>query len=173
MGKSSELFMQVREEADLQAGITFEHLLDSKKSNISNAVKAITKEVSEGNYDSLKGLILAIKGKSFFTDLEKELRPIAEDNYLNKLEKGYSTHDTSVEQAPTKTEYDYSVCQDPEWNNISAVNEANSKLQKNRETFLKAITKPMEMVDTYTGETYTLYPPNKLQKQGLKIEINK
>jgi len=171
MGKSSELFLQVREEASLQSGVSFEHLLDAKKSNLSNAVLLIKGEVEAGNYDSLRGLILAIKGKTLFTELEKELRPLAENNYLNKLEKGYSAHDTSIEQAATKTDYDYSVCNDPEWNNLEALNEANGKLQKLRETFLKSLTKKMEVVDTDSGETYTIYPPNKLQKQGLKIQL--
>jgi hypothetical protein len=171
MGKSSELFMQVRQEADTQAGITFEHLTDAKKVNISNAVKAIEQEVANGNVDSLKALILAVKGKALFTDLEKAIRPLTENNYLDKLEKGYSAHDVSIEQSATKTEYDYSVCNDPEWNNLEALNEANAKLQKLRETFLKSLTKKMEVVDTDTGATYTIYPPNKLQKQGLKLTI--
>lgn len=171
MSKSSELFLQVREDADLQAGVSFEHLLDAKKSNINTAVAAIKGEIANGNFDSLKGLILAAKGKALFTDLEKELRPLAENDYLNKLEKGYAAHDVNIEQAPTKTDYDYSVCNDPEWENLDGVVKANTELKKHREAFLKTLKKPMEIVDRDTGETYTIYPPNKLQKEGLKLTI--
>jgi len=167
MGQSSEQFIELRE----QSGVQFEHLLDAKKSNIQTAVSTIKQQIEDGNVDSLKGLILAAKGKLLFTELEKELRPLAENNYLDKLEKGYSANDVGIEQSATKTEYDYTVCNDPEWENLSALNEANGKLQKERETFLKSIKKPFEMVDTDTGETYTIYPPNKLQKQGLKLTI--
>lgn len=171
MGKSGELFMQVRQESDLQSGVSFEHLLDAKKSNLSNAVKAIKEEIEDGNYDSLKGLILALKGKALFTDLESALRPLAENGYLNKLEKGYSIHDAGVEQAATSTKYDYSVCNDPQWESLVSLNKANGELQKEREAFLKAIKTPLEVVDTESGETYTIYPPNKLQKEGLKITL--
>ena len=169
---SGEQFLQLRsEESELQQGISFEHLIDAKKSNIANAVSTIAKEVSEGNYDSLKGLVLALKGKALFTDLEAALRPLANDAYLNRLEKGYSIHDVDVAQGATKTEYDYSVCKDPEWVELFSKSELAKLNLKERETFLKALKKPLELVDTETGETYTIYPPNKLQTEGLKISI--
>lgn len=170
MGKSSEQFLQMRED-EVSQNLSFQHLLDAKKSNIATAVANISSIIKDGNYDSLKGLILAIKGKALFTDLEKELRPIAEEHYLNKIEKGYSTFEVKVDQSPTKTEYDYSVCKDIEYDAL-IVKKTNIDAEvKAKETFLKTLTKPLEVVDTETGETYTIYPPNKLQKDGLKITI--
>src|SRR5690349_18562970 len=110
MIKSDEQFMQLRESEAALQGISFEHLIDAKKSNRTHAVEVITKAITDGEYDSLKGLILAVKGKTFFTDLEKALRPLAESHYLNKIEKNYSLHDVKIDQTPTKTEYDFFVC---------------------------------------------------------------
>ena len=172
MSQSKEQFMQLRSESmAANNGISFEHLIDAKKDNLKNAINLIAKSVRDGDYDSLKGLILALKGKTFFTDLEKELRPLAEDNYLNKIDKNYYIHDVKVEQSATKTDYDYEVCNDTEWNDLNTKITADSILKKDRETFLKALSKPMEVVDTDTGETHTIYPPNKLQKEGLKLTI--
>lgn len=169
---SKDLFFDMRQqEVAATSGISFEHLLDAKKSNLATAVELIKQNIQDGNYDSLKGLILAAKGKMLFTDLEKELRPIAEKDYLDKLEKNYSAHDVNIDQAPTKTEYDFTKCNDAEWENLSALNKANSQLQKDREAFLKSLKQPLEVVDTETGETYTIYPPVKLQKEGLKLSI--
>lgn len=172
MGRSKEMFMQLREEeTQLQQGISFEHLIDAKKSNLKNAIEAITTEVSSGNYDSLKGLILALKGKTLFTDLEKALRPLANNDYLNKLEKGYSIHDVSIEQAATKTEYDYSVCNDSVYNRLVIVADAADAALKERQSFLKAINGKLTLVDEDTGEVATIYAPNKLQSDGLKITL--
>lgn len=172
MGQSKETFMQLRsEESQLQEGISFEHLLDAKKSNIQTAISAITAEVSSGNYDSLKGLILALKGKMLFSDLEDALRPLANKDYLNKLEKGYSIHDVSIEQAPTSTKYDFSVCGDAVYDRLLAESETNKAALKERQEFLKAIKGKITVVDEYSGEVITLYPPNKLQSDGLKISI--
>ena len=166
---SKELFFEMR--AAETAGISFEHLIDAKKSNIATAVTTIVNQVEQGNYDSLKGLILALKGKAMFTDLEKALRPLAENNYLDKLEKGYSAHDVSIEQSPTKTDYDYSVCNDREFETLSSLFDTAKDALEERKTFLKSINKPLELVDTDTGETFTVNPPNKLQKIGLKLTI--
>lgn len=172
MGGSKEMFMQLREEqSQLQEGISFEHLIDAKKANIKNAIEAISNEVSAGNYDSLKGLILALKGKALFTDLEKALRPMANADYLDKLKKGYSIHDVSIEQATTKTEYDYSVCKDAVYEGlVVAADKADANL-KERQSFLKAINGKLTVVDEDSGEVSTIYPPNKLQSDGLKITL--
>lgn len=172
MSHSKEQFMQLRQdEAQLQQGISFEHLIDARKSNIANAIKAITDEVSAGNYDSLKGLILALKGKALFTDLEASLRPLANKDYLDKLEKGYSIHDVKIEQAATKTEYDYSVCHDCIYNGLLSAFETAKTNLKEREAFLKALKVKMTVVDEDTGEVSEIYPPNKLQSDGLKVTL--
>lgn len=172
MGHSGELFMQLRqEETELQSGISFEHLLDAKKSNIANAVEAITTHIKDGNSDSLDGLILALKGKALFTDLEKALRPLVSSDYLDKLDKGYKKHSASIEQGATKTEYDYTVCNDIVWNDLSDKVKAIDADKKDRESFLKSLKEPLEIVDTDTGETHTIYPANKLQTEGFKITI--
>lgn len=169
---SKELFFEMREqEISASSGISFEHLLDAKKSNIQNALSTIKQAIEDGNYDSLKGLILAAKGKLMFTELEKELRPLAEDNYLNKLEKNYSAHDVNIDQSATKTEYDYTVCNDPEWTDLSAKAKRIDADKKARESFLKGLKSPLTVVDEETGEVYKIYPPNKLQKDGLKLTI--
>ncbi len=164
--------MQLRsEETELQSGISFEHLIDAKKANLQNAINTITNEVSSGNYDSLKGLILAIKGKKLFEDLEKSLRPLANADYLDKLEKGYSIHDVKIEQAATKTDYDYSVCKDCIYNGLVAAAEKAKTELKEREDFLKGLKTKLTIVDEDSGEVSTIYPPNKLQSEGLKITL--
>jgi hypothetical protein len=47
--------------------------------------------------------------------------------------------------------------------------EALKSTLKDRETFLKSIKAPMQMIDENSGEVYTIYPPKKTSSTTLKV----
>ena len=69
--------------------------------------------------------------------------------------------------------YDYSVCQDPEWDELSRQkSELETKL-KERETFLRGVTKPQTIVIEETGEVKTIYGPAKTSATSIKVTFAK
>lgn len=169
MSHSKELFLAMRENEIMQ-GISFEHLIDARKEHINNAVSAIKQSVTDGETDVLKALILAKKGGELFKALEAAIRPLAEDKYIFKIGKDYSIHDVKIEEAETGVKYDYSACGDHEWNNLNIEANAIDEKKKERETFLKTITKKMTIVDD-EGEIIEINPPIRSGKIGLKLTI--
>lgn len=160
-----------QEQTALTQGVSFEHLLDAKKENLKKAVDVIVGHVKDGNYDELKALILAKKGSELFYMLEKEVRPLAEDAKIHKIGKDYSVHDCKVEEAETGVKYDYSVCGDSQWNLLNSQLVELETKKKEREAFLKTVTKSMTIVDEDTGDIHTITPPIRSGKLGLKITI--
>ena len=73
----------------------------------------------------------------------------------------------SIVEAGVK--YDYSDCNDLEYNSLSIQLEAIKSTLKDRETFLKSIKEPMQMIDENSGEIYTVYPPKKTSTTTLKV----
>lgn len=149
----------------------FDNLLNLTKQYMSDSVRMATISVTEGNYDAIKALVYAKKGQELFTLLEKSIRPIAEDK--QRLSKGevYSLHNADVAQRESGVKYDFSACNDREYNDLKARYEAISTELKSREEFLKRVSKDMELVDTGSGETYTIHPPVRSGKLGLTISI--
>lgn len=167
---SKELFMTMREN-EVAHGISFEHLIDAIKENLQTAVAKIKESVLNGETDELKALIMAKKGVELFSLLEKAVRPLAEDKYIFKIGKDYSVYDVKVEEAETGVRYDYSACNDAEWNDLNTqITELDEK-KKSREALLKTVTKKLTVVDENSGEVTEILPVVRSGKMGLKLTI--
>ena len=79
---------------------------------------------------------------------------------------GAELHLTSVH-----TSYDFSMCGDHAWDMFSHGENSNAEGRKERETFLKALKEPMEVLDSVTGEVIILCPPVKKSTEGIKVSI--
>lgn len=147
------------------------NLLDLNKQYMTDTVRMATQSVTEGHYDAIKALVYAKKGLELFTLLEKSVRPIAE--HEAKLAKGeiYSLHSVDVSSRESGVKYDYTVCGDNEWSDLKSRHDALTLELKEREEFLKKVNKTMEVVDTDSGETYTINPPLRTGKMGLTLSI--
>lgn len=162
--------MGEQEAAHVETGLSFElkNLISISKADIKEKVDAVVVTIQDGWTDPLDALILAKKGVELFSSLEKNVRCYAE---AKQVSKGYSKHGTKISEAMAGVKYDYSTCNDPEWNELSKKAEEAKKELSKREEFLKAVTKDIEVVDVDTGATHTLKPPVKTGKLGLKLEI--
>lgn len=147
------------------------NLLDLNKQYMTDTVRMATLSVTEGHYDAIKALVYAKKGLELFTLLEKSVRPIAE--HEARLAKGevYSLHNVDVSSRESGVKYDFSVCGDLEYDDLKARHEALTAELKAREEFLKKVTKDMEVVDTNSGETYTIHQPIRTGKMGLTLSL--
>jgi hypothetical protein len=149
----------------------FDNLLNLTKQYMNDTVRMATRSVTEGSYDPIKALVYAKKGQELFTLLEKAIRPIAEDK--QRLSKGevYTIHNADVAQRESGVKYDFTACNDAEYDSLKSTHETVSTALKAREDFLKKVSKDMELVDTNTGESYTVHPPIRSGKLGLTISI--
>lgn len=159
----------IRKEDGLEIGIS--SLLSLNKSYMNKITDNATKAVTDGYYDSITALVIAKKGKELFEMLEKKVRPIAEDHA--RLGKGevYKKFGTEITQKESGVKYDFSTCDDAQWETIKAKADYYANLLKDRETFLKTITKPITIVDDETGDIMELKAPIRSGKLGLNISI--
>lgn len=146
-------------------------LFDADKKALQFYEECIELEVKEGRENALR--IETIAKKTIKT-MEGILSRIKQ-NSINEAEKygekPFMYGNCEVHYTATKTEYDYSACGYPEWEEADA-NEISAKANKKRaEEFLKAVKEPFTMVDTRTGEVVTITPPIKKQWMGVKVSI--
>lgn len=141
-------------------------LLDLNKDYISQTVEQARVNLSEGFTDALKLFITAKKGQELFTQLEKVIRPYAEQE--TRLGKGevYKKYGCEITERMTGVSYDFSVCDDEEWNELYNQIAELDKKKKEREKFLKTITKPI-----FDENGVEIKPPIQKGKMGLAVSI--
>lgn len=76
-----------------------------------------------------------------------------------------------ITKAEHGTRYDFTGCKDTEWELYDAQRLSVANSLKERETFLKALKTPIEVLDRHTGELVTLQPPTKKSTSGLNVSI--
>lgn len=173
---SKDLFMEQRELDSLapkQSPVNDEiarrvipvHL--TKASSEGNA-EMIAGLVKSGNYDALD---VATKLKWMIATLEQASKLIQEDA-VDAIEKhsGKATiNGAEVIKKETGTKYDYSACGDSDWNTYATAARIADEKKKDREKFLKNLTKPITVADEETGEMITLNPPIKSSTTNIQV----
>lgn len=74
-----------------------------------------------------------------------------------------------VEKAETGTKYLYQTSGDPEWDELNEKATKAEEAKKERENFLKSLTKPVTIAVESTGEMVTIVPPQKSSTSNIKI----
>jgi hypothetical protein len=121
------------------------------------------------------GQIIASDLLRFQKAMEKvfeKIKPTLIENALNeisKFEKNAVIKGSEFSIVEAGVKYDYSDCNDLEYNMLNTQLEALKSTLKERETFLKAIKAPKQMIDENSGEVYSVYPPKKTSSTTLKV----
>lgn len=117
-------------------------------------------------------LLLRIQIKrmiEFLTVYDKQLDEAVRDEAEKFDERSFEFNGAKVELAEVGVRYDYS--NDPEWNKLKELIEPINKDIKEREEFLKKLTKPFDTIDSDTGEVIRIQPAAKSSKSSVKITI--
>lgn len=167
--------------------------------NFINLININPKEIALNIQNQLKeGLLDAIKVKLvlkklgdineiFKTDKESENIIIKE---CRKYGDTFDMYNAKFQVTSVHTTYDYSVCNDPYLTSLIEIEEKIKELKKVRETELKSIVAPAGSIEqakrievinsipelkweTEQGIEVELYPPIKIQKEGVKITLKK
>ena len=132
------------------------------KEIIRERAAAIIELIDEGH---LKATQVALNVKSIsdlFDELKDQLRGRVLDE-LNAYTKGeeITLFGATFEVIEAGTKYDYTGCNDAEYNDLtSAINELTAK-RKEREKFLRGIKNATTIVNEETGEVVRILPPVK------------
>jgi hypothetical protein len=121
------------------------------------------------------GQIIASDLLRFQKAMEKvfeKIKPTLIENALNEIsqyEKNAVIKGSKFSIVEAGVKYDYSNCNDLKYIVLNTQLECLKSALKDRETFLKAIKEPLQMIDENSGEVYTIYPPKKTSSTTLKV----
>lgn len=167
---SKELALNHNEQRFGLSGLNLEldNFINYSKDNIKSKANEITLAITDGYIDPIDALIFTKKLSELAKELDAKIRPIAEGKPIGK---DYQKFGVKITEGMNGVKYDFSHCTDPEFDKLNVQFEAVKEELDKRKEFLKAVTKPIELVDTETGETYTINPPVKSGKFGFTLTI--
>ena len=170
MSKDLALQQSESEQRFSLSGLNLEldNFINITKDGIKHTANMAANSVLDGECDPLDALIFVKKGSELFKELDAKIRPIAEGKQIGV---DFQKFGVKITEGMTGVKYDFSTCNDQEFEQLNEVFEAAKDALEERKNFLKSVTKPLELVNTDTGETYTINPPVKSGKMGFTLTI--
>ena len=147
------------------------NLLPSTSQQINTFALGIVRAVRDGQENPLNVLLQVRAMEKAIKIILDNVKPFAEREAEKYPGNHFEFKGNDIAKADVKTEYDYSVCNDPVYEMKLYEYEKALRELKERETLLKAITEPITVVDPLTGEVCEVRPPLKKTVSGLKITL--
>lgn len=137
---------------------------------------SIVEKVENGEVDALRvNMAIAFLNKVFEGDDNKKngLKHLTKEYAISEFDK-YSQKQLEVsgfkiEKAETGVQYDCS--QDAKWNELVTQEKEIAEKRKARESFLKALKEPTNIVDEDSGEMVKVFPAIKKSTTSLKFTL--
>lgn len=147
------------------------NLFSTSRTGIDVFSDQIIQAVKEGEINPLQVRIWIKTMEEIIERVKKE----TSENQLREADKWseqkFQYLGATIEKADVKTEYDYSVCGDIDYELFEvALNTAKESLE-DRKKFLRSLKEPMDILDKDSGEVRTVRPPLKKSTAGLKVSI--
>jgi hypothetical protein len=131
----------------------------------------IIESVQNGEMNALELRAHCKAMESIIERVNKETQSHQLKEAANYPEDKFSAFGMEFTKADTYTKYDYSVCNDPVWNQLKKVLDSGNEQLKEREAFLKQVKKPLTELDEGSGEIITIQPPKVTRTAGLKVSM--
>lgn len=144
-------------------------ILSLNKDSISSLINQVCHSITEGNEDPVKALVMGKKLDELSKQYNEKVRQLVSGRIRLQKGESYIKYDVEITEEETGVRYDYSKCNDAEWNQLTEQIEPLLAQRKQREEFLKTIRK--EFVDEETGEI--IQPPIRSGKLGYKLSLKK
>jgi len=129
------------------------------KSEIERVANEMVQGIIDGNVQTEKALLTIRAIRMAMESAEDKIKDQVIDELHKRGKEGFDVYGAKVNLKELGVKYDYTNCLDPIWNDLDAELKRVSDLKKEREAFLKSITKAMTFVDDSTGEVVTIQPP--------------
>lgn len=142
--------------------------LKLSKLDLKDRAEQAVQAVKDGWVDAIEASIMIKKTEQVLDYMKEEIKPLA----LSKMvEKSNSLYGVDITKSMLGVKYDYSVCQDPIWDELNAEKVALDKKLKAREAFLKTLTEAKQELIEETGEVVKIFPPIKTGTEGLTLKV--
>lgn len=152
---------------------TFINQLPATRQERKAFVAGIKEMLSEGKENPLKFAIARKRFEELLNDLkeDKDIKDLILSEANKYGEKKFEAFgaDCSVQYAGVK--YDYTVCEDPEWNLLNGRLKAIQESMKQREAFLKMLKNDFTYINEETGECITIHPPVRTGTETVAITL--
>lgn len=146
-------------------------LMPTNTQQIARFSKLLIEDVQNGKVNPLELLVMlrALERVSeTVIDAIQSNIDQAKDKYN---ERSFDVLGATVEKSEVAVRYKYETAKDVEWERRKAAVDAAMGLLKEREEFLRTLREPMTAVDTDSGEVFTISPPLKTSKSGVKVKF--
>jgi hypothetical protein len=143
------------------------------KSAIDTFVSTMVARIKDGQEDALKYHIQAKGLMKALDAIEKEVKPqiLKEADKYRGDGKVISVFGAKVEFKEVGVIYNYAGCADPEWERLDAEIKSLTERRKERETFLRSLKEPIELISTGTGEVRRVHPPVKKGQESIAVSF--
>ena len=159
-------------------------LFQTSKSQRLSFVNQVMEGIENGTADPLK-VHLQIRGMEDIINSLTCTDPKKNKNYeiamrykkllLDEAEKNgkkFTLHNAEFSLKEVGTKYDYSVCEDPEWNELNEAFIKISEAKKAREATLQTFSdKGLEVLNKETGEIIIAHPPSKSSTTSVTVSL--
>ncbi len=146
-------------------------LLNADKSALEKFANTIIQDVKEGRENPLEIQLLIKKYEYVLNEIKENIKVNVNTETAKYGDKEFEYGGAKCHYTPVKTEYDFSVCGDSIYQNLSADLTYIQHQIKEREKFLKSLTSTTTFINDDTGEMETISPPQKKQSYGLKVTL--
>lgn len=147
------------------------NLLPSTSDEMNRFANNVIQAVKNGEENPLQMLVQIRAMEKAFKIITEKIK----ENYLTESEKypgdKFEFKGNQIQKGDVHTDYDYTVCGDPIWNQRKSILDIAKTLLDERQDFLRTLREPMTIVDDESGEIATVRPPLKKSIPGLKITI--
>lgn len=146
-------------------------MMGSTSTDIDFFSDSIIASVKNGEENAIKVLVQMKAMDRASERIQKEIK----ENYMLEAYlypgKSFDYMGNNIQKVDVRTEYDFSACEDPEWNRLENTIKSLKALQKQRESFLRGSGEPFTILNEETGEVNKVYPPIKKTTPGLKVNL--
>jgi hypothetical protein len=129
------------------------------KSEIERVANEMVQGIIDGNVQTEKALLTIRAVRMAMESAEDKIKEQVIDELHRRGKEGFDMYGAKVNLKELGVKYDYANCGDLEWYLIDDQIKSLTELKKERENFLKSLTKPTTIVDDSTGEIKTINPP--------------
>jgi hypothetical protein len=129
------------------------------KSEIERVANEMVQGIIDGNVQTEKALLTIRAIRMAMESAEDKIKDQVIDELHRRGKEGFDLFGAKVALKELGVKYDYTNCIDHVWNDLDAEIKRLTELKKERETFLKTLTKTITLVDDATGEITQVSPP--------------
>jgi len=146
-------------------------LFSTSKEGVTLFASKVINSVEAGEIDPLKVQIYCKTLELIAEKIKEGIKDQAKTEAAKYGDKPFLHAGAELHLTSTYTVYDYEACNDSIWDRFDHDAKVNTEARKERETFLRALKEPMEVLDNMTGEVIILRPPVKKSTEGVKVSI--